>query len=148
MGWFDTVLNIGSTIGKVCGALQGGNNSAAHLGEAGSINNALGGLVFYYDTTVSGSPLTAANQTANQTTVVLTFLNNPLVGNLAQQVTLPYMSKIPIGPAFNTASSGGNENFTSTFTPPASNEGGGETAGLSHIVIHNLRRPGKIVYIQ
>ncbi|GAB5341012.1 hypothetical protein [Pseudomonas fluorescens] len=137
MGWFNTILNIGSTIGKVCGALQGGSNSnlAAHFGSFGSVNPAIGGLVFYYDTTVAGGPLTAANQNVNQPPITLTFLNNPLVGNLAQTITLPSMSKIPIGPAFATASRGGDESFTATFNNSAQSSGKQDDSASINVMV-------------
>jgi hypothetical protein len=129
MSWFETALRIGSTIGNICGVLQGGSSSVAHFGRAGTINSALGGAVFFNDPSCPNQ-VSVMNQDANGP-IAITIPGNPLVNNGPTQIVLPYSSKIPLGAAFSQASAGGDEHLEISFQAPQSNSKTGGSSGTT-----------------
>ena len=116
MGWFDSVLSVATTVGNVAGALQGGANRAVHFGPMGVINPNLGGLVFFNDPTLP-SQVSVLNQNSDGSTVAIFFPSNSLVGNSPTEITLPFSTKIGLGPAFSNAASGGIDEFRINLNP-------------------------------
>jgi hypothetical protein len=126
MGWFDSVINIGATIGNVCGALQGGSQLAVHFGAKGAINTNLGGVVFFNDPALSGQ-VSVLNQNADASTISISIPGNPLTDNGPTEITLPYSSKIGMGPAFYAAANGGNDEIRINLNPPTSSAADGDS---------------------
>lgn len=131
MGWFDTALSIGTTIGKIAGALSGNASGVVDYGPKGDINEQFGQVVFYNDP--SSGDIYALNQSTS-TSVGMTFPANPITKTSPIDIVLPGASKLPMSPAFASSSAAGIEDFE--ILPQASPSASDLQAGGPDVNIH------------
>lgn len=125
MGWFDTVLSIGTTIGRVAGALSGvPTQKCISFGPTGDINPQFGSVGFFVD--ANGN--TQAFNNSMTASVGLSFPGDPLLGVGSTDIILAPTQKIEMDPAFNSAAAAGFDNFqimpTLSLTADSNNVGG------------------------
>ena len=127
MGLFDTFLTIGTTVGKICGALSGAQGSQStrfvDFGAPGDIAPQIGQIVFY----VADDGTTHAMNQATGTEWGLSIPTDPTLGSLSTDLIFPAASNLNVSPAFIAMADNDVDNFT--LFPMSSNSAAGTTPG-------------------
>lgn len=109
MGWFDTVLTIGTTIGRVAGALSGaGEAKGVDFGAPGGAEPTLGQVVFFND---SNSVTWALNQSTD-TGVGIFFPPDPTLTAAPAPVIIEPASKVAMSSTFASCADADIDGFT------------------------------------
>lgn len=115
MGWLDAALSVGTTIGKIAGALQGSTGTLTHIGPTGSgINPKIGQVIFWLD---EFNHIWAVNQSDDEVGIYFPAAKSGKPEG--ENYTISGNNRFPISGAFNTYSLADVDEFV--VTPRAGN---------------------------
>lgn len=119
MGWLDAALSVGTTIGKIAGALQGSTGTLTHIGPTGSgINPKIGQVIFWLD---EFNHIWAVNQSDDE--VGIYFPAAKSGEPEGENYTITGNNRFPISGAFNAYSLADVDEFV--VTPRTGNNSAG-----------------------
>lgn len=119
MGWLDAALSVGTTIGKIAGALQGSPGTLTHVGPTGSgINPKIGQVIFWLD---EFNHIWAVNQSDDE--VGLYFPAAKGGTPEGENYTITGQNRFPVSSAFNMYSLADVDEFV--VTPRTGNNSAG-----------------------
>ncbi|HUR09335.1 MAG TPA: hypothetical protein VM347_42825 [Nonomuraea sp.] len=142
MGWLDAALSVGTTIGKIAGALQGSTGTLTHIGPVGGgINPKIGQVIFWLD---EFNHIWAVNQSDDE--VGLYFPSAKSGAPEGDNYTITAHNKFPVSEAFNTYSLADVDEFVVTPFKSNSSSGVGNGDGNNTIQASASNQPANVEF--
>ncbi|MEV0345709.1 hypothetical protein AB0H88_08080 [Nonomuraea sp. NPDC050680] len=142
MGWLDAALSVGTTIGKIAGALQGSPGAMTHIGPIGNgINPKIGQVIFWLD---EFNHIWAVNQSDDQVGVYFPGAKGGMPEG--DNYTIAAHSKFPISGAFNTYSLADVDEFVVTPFKSNGSAGLGNGEGNNTIQASASNQPANVEF--